>query len=382
MSAVSAFTRRSVILGGIGALAAVPAMTADAAPPADWSRAVVDSTMKRWDPFWLGGWDYTRGLYLYGQYLVYKRTGEAKYLTYIKAWMDKFVASDGGVGNSYDDLDSMRPAQLLPLLYTETGDVRYKIAAGKVRARFATYPRTSDGGMFHATSKVGQLWADGVFMAQPFLALYGRTFGDEEYCYEEAARNMVVYFEHLNAGNGLLYHGYDEDGSESWAKGPGHHSTVHWARAIGWFGMAAIDLLEILPAGHPRRAALIDIVRYLAGGYARYQDPATGRWFQVVDHGTDAGNWTETSASAMYTFMLSHGVQRGYLEPSYQQVADKGYQGVLAKVSVGADGLTDVRDICIGTDVGGDLNYYYGRWRFTNDLHGLGAFVIMNEQLR
>jgi unsaturated rhamnogalacturonyl hydrolase len=371
-----------MVLGSIGALAALPAGVASAADPVDWSKAVVDSTMKRWDPFWLGGWDYTRGLYLYGQYLVYKRTGEAKYLSYIKAWMDKFVGSDGGVWNDYNDLDSMRPAQLLPLLYSETGDVRYKIAADKVRARFTTYPRTSDSGMFHGTGKVGQLWADGVYMAQPFLALYGKTFGDEQYCYDEAVRNVLVYFSHLRSDNGLLFHGYDEDGSEAWAKGTGRHSTYHWARAIGWFGMTAIDLLEILPTSHPGRAGLIEIVQYLAAGYARYQDPASGRWFQVVDHGSDPKNWTETSASAMYTFMLSRGVQRGYLAPSYQPVAAAGYAGVLGKTSMGSDGLTSIKDICMGTDVGDSLNYYYDRWRFTNDLHGLGAFVIMNEQLQ
>ncbi len=86
------------------------------------------------------------------------------------------------------------------------------------------------------------------------------------------------------------------------------------------------------------------------------------------------------SASAMYTFMLSRGVERGYLDPGYQAVADKGYQGVLAKISLGSDGRTNLRDISEGTNVG-DLAYYFGRKRNTNDFHGLGAFLIMNEQL-
>ena len=84
--------------------------------------------------------------------------------------------------------------------------------------------------------------------------------------------------------------------------------------------------------------------------------------------------------SAMYTFMLSRGVARGYLDPSYKAVAAKGYQGVLAKISLGSDKKTNLTDICEGTNVG-DLNYYLGRARKTNDFHGLGAFLIMNEQL-
>ncbi|MCP2249193.1 glycoside hydrolase family 88/105 protein [Lentzea aerocolonigenes] len=356
-----------------------PATATAAPPPADWSRAVVDSTMKRFTPDKLGGWGYTRGLYLYGQYLVYKRTGEKKYLDYIKAWVDRFVKSDGSIDNSFNNLDSMRSATLFILLHQETGQAKYKKAADKLRARFNSYPRTSDGGMFHATSKVGQLWADGVYMAQPFIAMYAKAY-NQPYGYDEAVRNMKAYFTHLKSDDGLLWHAYDADGSESWAKNPGKHSAEHWARAIGWFGMTAVDLLELLPSNHPGRPDLIAIVQHLATGYTRYQDQATGRWCQIVDKCANPKNWTETSASSMYTFMLSRAVERGYIDASYQPAAAKGYQGVLAKASIGSDGLTNIKDISEGTNVG-DADYYYARPRNTNDFHGLGAFLIMNEQL-
>jgi len=361
-----------------------PATTASAAPPptpssVDWSKAVIDSTMKRYTPDKLGGWGYTRGLYLYGQYLVYKRTGEKKYLDYIKTWVDRFVRSDGSTDQGYSNLDSMRSATLFVVLHQETGQAKYKKAADKVRTRFNSYPRTADGGMFHAASKVGQLWADGVYMAQPFIAMYAKAY-NQPYGYDEAVRNMRAYFTHLKADNGLLWHAYDADGSESWSKNPGRHSAEHWARAIGWFGMTAIDLLEILPADHPGRTDLVNMVKHLAVGYTRYQDQATGRWCQIVDKCSNSKNWTETSASSMYTFMLSRGVERGYVDASYRAVAAKGYQGVLAKTSVGSDGLTNIRDISEGTNVG-NADYYYARPRNTNDFHGLGAFLIMNEQL-
>jgi hypothetical protein len=41
--------------------------------------------------------------------------------------------------------------------------------------------------------------------------------------------------------------------------------------------------------------------------------------------------------------------------------------------------MTNLTDVCEGTNVA-DLPYYYGRKRLTNDLHGLGAFLIMNEK--
>lgn len=40
-----------------------------------------------------------------------------------------------------------------------------------------------------------------------------------------------------------------------------------------------------------------------------------------------------------------------------------------------------IANICIGTNVG-DLQFYLARPRKTNDGHGQGAFLIMNEQMR
>jgi len=380
------FSRRSILtIGALGATAAGvsgarPGRARAAALPDDVSRAIVDSTMTRFTPATFGEWSYHKALYLYGQYLVYKRTGESRYLDFIKAWVDRFV-TDAGIANKFNSLDSMRPAQLLPLLHAETGLRRYRAAADQLRRRIDTYPRTTDGALIHNVTMRGELWCDGVYMALPFLASYGRAFGDAEYCYDQAGKNMAVYFKHLRAANGLLFHAYDQDGSAPWAKSNGGRSTVHWGRAIGWFGMAAVDLLETLPAGHARRPALIDIVRHLAGGYRTYQGASTGMWYQVVNKSSDARNWRETSCSAMFTFLLSRGVQRGWLGEEYRAVATKGYNGVLKQLSLGSDGLTRITDICEGTNVG-DEDYYFNRLRRVNDTHGLGAFLIMNEQLR
>ena len=74
------------------------------------------------------------------------------------------------------------------------------------------------------------------------------------------------------------------------------------------------------------------------------------------------------------------GVKRGYLDKKYMSAAKKGYQGVLTKISLDADGMTNIIDICEGTNVA-DLAYYFARKRNVNDFHGLGAFLIMNEHM-
>jgi unsaturated rhamnogalacturonyl hydrolase len=348
----------------------------------DWSVALIDSTMARYTPSTIGGWSYPVGLYLYGQYLTYKRTHDARYLTYIKSYVDRFVSSDGSISQSFNSLDSMQAGRLLTILHHETGQDRYRKAALKIRNRLNTYPRTSDGGFWHAdtSSRAHQLWSDGVYMVNPFLVEYGKEFGDATYANDEAAKQLYVYGNHLQVTNGLLKHAYDESKTASWADPATGLAPEHWCRAVGWYAMAIVNVLDAIPVDHPRRPQLVGILRRLAAGLEKTQDPATGRWFQVIDKGARGDNWTETSCSSMFTYALSRGAQQDYLDPHYASVAQRGYQGVLARISVGSDGRTNLTDISIGTNVG-DYAYYIARDRATNDFHGLGAFLIMNEQL-
>jgi unsaturated rhamnogalacturonyl hydrolase len=355
------------------------------APAVDWSKEVVESTMKRFSTAEsLKGWGYAKSLYLYGQYLVYLRTKEKRYLDHIRAWVDLHVDEKGTINRPVNALDYMLPGNLLLILYKETGQEKYKLAADQIRKTFDTYPRTKDGGFWHANtrSREWQLWADGVFMSMPFLVRYGRMFGQGPDTNAEATKQMLIYYKHLNSPEtGLLYHAYDESGQQPWANPVTHRSAEFWCRAIGWYAMTLIELLEVLPKNHPDRGRLIAIVRQLAKAFETYQDKQTGLWYQVVDKGQLPENWLETSSSSMYTYMLWMGVKRGYLAARYLAVALKGYRGVLAKLSMGADGLTNLVDICEGTNVS-DLAYYLARKRNTNDFHGIGAFLIMNEQLR
>ncbi len=359
----------------------------------DWSVAMVESTMKRYPtPKDLGSWGYAKSLYLYGQYLVYKRTGDPRYLKYIKDWIDSRVDEKGVVTSpnaqgelrevTFDNLDSMLPGNLLLLLYRETKDPKYKLAAERIRKRFDTYPRTKDGGFWHATgkSREWQLWGDGVFMSMPFLVRYGAVFGDSKYANDEAVLQLMTYANHLNdARTGLMFHAYDESGQSAWADKETKHSAERWCRAMGWFGMTLIEVLELLPRDHPMRPILVGQVMLLVKSWARYQDEKTGLWYQVVDKGDDPANWLETSSSSMYTYVTAMAVDRGYVEKKYASVAQRGYAGVLTKISLDADGQTNLTDICEGT-FPADLAYYFARKRNTNDFHGLGAFLIMNEK--
>jgi unsaturated rhamnogalacturonyl hydrolase len=370
-----------------GGLPNLDALTVADLATTDWSDALVDSTMQRYTPATIGGWNYMTALYLVGQYQVAQRTTDpvrrAALIAYIRAWADRFVDSSGHVSSSFDSLDSMMPGQVMIAMYRETGVAKYRLAAQQIRSRLIPgggYPTTTDGAFWHSTSLTNQLWSDGTFMADPFLAQYGKYIGNSAESYDMAAKQLVVYASHLQQANGLMKHAYDQSTSASWANKTTGLSPEYWCRAVGWFGVAAIQILDLIPADHPNRAQLVSTVQGLVRGYASYQDKASGLWYQVVDKGNLADNWTETSCSAMYTYTVDAAIKRGYVAGStYQSTVDAGRRGELSRISLHTDGLTYLTRISVGTNVG-DYAYYIGRPQATNDFHGLGAFLLFAEQ--
>ncbi|SEG84645.1 unsaturated rhamnogalacturonyl hydrolase [Actinacidiphila yanglinensis] len=355
----------------------------------DWSDAVVDSTMQRYTPSSVGGWSYPVALYMMGQYQLAQHTADparrAALIAYVKAWADRFVDADGHINNSFDSLDSMMPGQVMIALYRETGQTKYGLAAKQIHDRLlpgAGYPTTSDGGFWHADTadRANQLWSDGTFMADPFMAQYGKYVGDSTRSFDIATQQLVVYASHLQQANGLMKHAYDASASASWADPGTGLAPEYWCRAVGWYGIAATEILDLIPPDQPRRAQLIAIVRNLVRGMVAYQDPASGRWFQVVDKGGSAGNWTETSCSAMFTQTIDTALKRGYVSgDAYQAAVTAGHRGELDRISLHDDGLTYLTNISVGTDVG-DYAYYVDRTQATNDMHGLGAFLYFSEE--
>jgi len=348
----------------------------------DWSVALVDSTIARNpDPAQFGAWAYPQALDLYGTYLVYKRTGKPQYLKYIKAWTDSHVDNAGHIDHSLDALDDWLAGNLLIVLWDETHDMRYKRAAESIRHRLDSYPRMKDGSLWHSVAWPNQVWLDGLYMSMPFLMRYGNTFGDSADARSEAARQLRQSSGHLKDQiTGLYFHAYDDSGSALWAAPESHHSQSFWARSMGWYGMAIVDILDLMPQNDPNRETLIAMLGGFITSISRYQDPKTGLWYQVVDRADLSQNWLETSGSSMYVYTILKAVEHGYVSRGYLPIADKGYAGVLSRVSNTQDGMANLSGICEGTNVG-DLNFYLTRSKNTNDLHGLGAFLLMNEAM-
>ena len=327
-------------------------------------------------------WDYTVGLLLEGVLRVYKRTHDQRYLNFINEWAQYHIAADGTINAHANSLDNIMPGFTILHLYRETGIEGFRLAAEKLRNRFDTYPRTPDGGFWHMTNLEGELWLDGLYMGMPFLTTYGQMIGDANYAYSEAIKQFKLHIDYLmNEETGLLLHAFDFDGSASWALPPYKRSPHAWGRAIGWVMMGLSEILDIIPADFPQRGDIVAQYVTVLKSLASWQDP-TGLWYQVVDHPDDTDNWLETSCSMMFIFSMQRAIQKGFLDESYQRNVDLGYNGILTKISEDAAKMVYLTDICAGTSVSSDIQYYFDRLRNTNDNHGLGTFLIMNELVR
>src|SRR5262249_39350006 len=259
-------TVRATATGSAGgpnldSLTVVDGSTPPSSPPpsgTDWSKALAKTVMDSKSPSDLS-WSYPNGLYLYGQYLLYQRTQDPKLLSYIQQWADRFVDSSGHISNSFGSLDSMQPGVVYLALYEKTGQAKYKNAATQIERRLehSNYPRTNDNALWHATSRQHQLWADGTFMALPFLARYENLIGDGGTARKDAINNLVVYASHLQRPTGILWHAYDESGTQSWVVPGTKHSPESWCRAIGWFAMASVMVLDVTPAGTTGRDTVL-----------------------------------------------------------------------------------------------------------------------------
>ena len=294
----------------------------------------------------LPGWEYNHGIVLRGIEQVWLHTGDARYLQYIQKFTDEYVSASGAVtitDSANHSFDNLQPSIFLPLLYQQTNMAKYKTAADSIRARYNTIPKNADGGFWHKQTYPNQMWLDSIYMGEPFLMRYAALGTCGTYCSDTVYTQMLLLAEHVrDTSTGLLYHAWDDSPAgqkAAWANATTGRSPSVWGRALGWYAMALVDLLPDLPAG-AQHDQLLAILQGLAMGLKNTQDATTGLWFQVVDQGSKADDWLESSGSGMFVYALKVGVNRGYLDSSYLTVANKGWQGMMSKVTTTTPSIT------------------------------------------
>jgi unsaturated rhamnogalacturonyl hydrolase len=226
-------------------------------------------------------------------------------------------------------------------------------------------PRLKDGTIARYFPHTMTVWADDLYMSVSLLARMGKLTGDTKY-FDDAVKQVLQFHKYLWDNNKqIYYHCYYTDKR--------HNGVAYWGRCNGWMMMAQADLLSNLPQNYPKRALLLKMFQQEAIGIARYQSQS-GLWHQLLDK-TDS--YEETSCSAMFTFSIARGVNRGWLELDFAQVANFGWKGILSKITEEGD----VTAICPGTGIAPSLPVYYSRPQEKNTPMGEGPVLRAGAEI-
>lgn len=336
-------------------------------------------------------WDYEQAILLKALEQVWTRTGDGKYYQFILKNMDSYVNEKGEIktykGEQFN-IDNITGGRILLMLYRETGQEKFKLAADLLRNQLKNQPRTQEGGFWHKKIYPNQMWLDGLYMGEPFYAEYSKAFGEPQN-FNDIANQFIWMEKHArDTKTGLLYHGWDESKEQKWANKVSGTSPNFWDRALGWYVMALVDVLDTFPKDHLKRPELLAIFQRLMPAIVKYHDPKEGCWYQIMDKIDGKGNYIEASGTAMFVYGLAKGVRMQYLDKSYLQNAQKGYQGMLKNfISVDSKGTPHYEKSVLVSGLGGNpyrngsYEYYLKEPIRRDDLKGVAPFIMASVEI-
>jgi rhamnogalacturonyl hydrolase YesR len=210
------------------------------------------------------------------------------------------------------------------------------------------------------------LWLDDLYMALPALAQMAKYTNKPAY-FDDAIYQLESYSSKMFVpSKGLFMHGWVQDMQT--------HPAFHWARANGWALLTITELLDVLPANHPKRNFILNLFRKHVEGLVKLQD-GTGFWHQLLDR---PDSYLETSATAIYTYCIAKACNEGWIDKlAYAPVVALGWNAVASKVNAAGQ----VEGTCVGTGMAFDPAFYYHRPVSKFAAHGYGPLIYAASEV-
>ena len=361
----------------------------------------------------------------------------------IQNYGDNFYSKFSTSGGSLDDLNAVK--LFIPLRAMTATDGKYPTtttygyttsalnnAIKGLKAHNSSYSiksgtlaetarNTVAGGWWHKKDYQNQMWLDGAYMGPALFAELVNYSGKTTNIDSSNDWDLIVkQFEILhsmcwNSSDKLPYHAFAADGgtnvtshSDTW-KGLSHtdpyvfHSASYWGRAVGWYFLALVDILEQMDnaklTSTEGYTTLLSYLKETAEGIKARQDQTTGGWYQILDKDgtysassyngksyTQTNNYIESSATALFTAAYLKAIRLGYLaEDDYKTVAVNGYKCLVNQFfSVDANGKVNIFGSCRSAGLGGSGdNYKADKERYrdgSNEYYLLGYDVAKVEK--
>lgn len=264
-------------------------------------------------------------------------------------------------------------------------------------------PLPGAGGFWHKKKYVNQMWLDGLYMGPALYAEWQGNFGiekckkDNYKAWDDIALQFDTVFAYTwDVEKKLNYHAWsaepENEESSFWADPITGRSQEFWARGMGWFFAALVDVLEYMPEDHSARTRIEKYANMVADGLKDRQDSKSGCWYQLLQYDNTLSsscginNYLESSASSMYTYAYLKGIRLEILDKNkYMPVAQKAYKGLINNFIVEEpNGKIKIVQSCESAGLSntrkGDADYYLcGKdVKINNDTEGkvLGPFIM------
>jgi len=335
-------------------------------------------------------WQYSIAVEVEPMMDVYLRYGNEQVLNYVKEYPDYMVAADGSIGGKYKysdfNLDNVRPGHLLLRYHQNWPEDKNAKALETLFTQLENQPRTEEGVWWHKEIYANQVWLDGIFMGLPYYTLAAPLLrpGQEKKYYDDAVDQIIKTDQRTyDEATRLWKHAWDETKSMFWANSETGLSQHTWGRALGWYSMAIVEVLDALPKDYERRGEVIELFQKVMRSVVEYQDETSGVWYDVLDV-VDSRNYLEATCSSMFAYCLLKGARLGYLDKSYLKAGMKAYRGIVKEfIKVNGDGTLSLTKCCSVSGLGPDSNpkrdgsfeYYMSESIRDNDGKGVGPFI-------
>ncbi len=333
-------------------------------------------------------WNYIDGCMLTALLELNKITGEQRYFDFVENFVDYYVFEDGSIrGYSKEkfNLDDVNEGRILFELYQQTGKEKYQKAIDLLKSQLDDQPRTITGNFWHKLIYPNQIWLDGLYMAQVFSTLWHKKHDGD---YSDVVKQITnVHNLMFDNNKKLYYHCIDCSKQAFWCNKQTGLSANFWLRSIGWYLVAMVDILGIVPANVASQVAPIFIEAI--NGIAQYVNPTNNMLYQVVDCPERQGNYPETSGSCMVAYAMLKGARLGVLSPNYASMGKNIFDGVCGTYLQCDDGRLNLGGICLVAGLGpennrrrdGTFEYYISEPVVQNDAKGVAPFVLCYTEI-
>ena len=350
-------------------------------------------------------WSYVMGIELEAMLDTYLLYNDSSILNYCKEYIDTMIDAQGAIqGYQFEEynLDNIRTGHFVARMYQLQPQSKSLIAMQTLMHQLDQQPRTeADSVFWHKAIYSYQVWLDGIFMGLPYRSLAASIIEKPDKArqiYDDAVHQIsITYRRTLDPQTRLNRHAWDETHEMFWADSRTGLSQHCWGRAQGWFTMALIELLDVLPTNYEGRTEVLSILRQDLDASIRWQDPTTGLWYQVMDSPHREGNYLEATCSCMFAYALLKAYRKGYVGTHYRDAGMKAYQGILRQfIRINSDQTISLTHCCSVAGLGpgisekvlkaapnvkenrrrdGTFQYYLSEPIRDNDPKGIGPFI-------